>query len=114
MKNSGSKISRRDLLKSAAVTGASLGLTNLATTSTLAEELMIPSPDGSVIGMKFDPRSVVRVGIIGVGARGTSMLTEFLGVDGVQITALCDVVKEKCLNAKQIIEKAGQKSPSLF
>src|SRR5215467_4009785 len=102
MKKSGSKISRRDLLKSAAVTGASIGLTKLASTSTFADELVTPPADGSVIGMKFEPRSVVRVGIIGVGARGTSMLAEFLGVDGVQITALCDVVKEKCLNAKQV------------
>src|SRR5215813_7265135 len=114
MKKSGSNISRRDLLKSAAVTGASLGLTKLATSSSLAEELMTPSADGTVIGMKFEPRSIVRVGIIGAGLRGTSMLDEFLGVDGVQITAVCDIVKEKCLNAKQVIEKAGQKSPALF
>jgi predicted dehydrogenase len=42
------------------------------------------------------------------------MLDEFLGVDGVQITAVCDIVKDKCLNAKQVIEKAGQKSPAVF
>jgi predicted dehydrogenase len=64
--------------------------------------------------MKFEARSVVRVGIIGVGARGTSMLAEFLGVDGVQITALCDIVRDKCLNAQRIIEKTGHKPPALF
>src|SRR4030095_7878121 len=114
MKKGSSKISRRDLLKSAAVTGASLGLTKLAASSTVAAELVNSSPDGSVIGMKFEARPVVRVGIIGVGARGTSMLAEFLGVDGVHITAVCDIVKEKCLNAQQIIEKGGQKSPALY
>src|SRR5262245_56970967 len=105
MKKSSSKISRRDLLNSAAVTGASLGVIGRTSTSSFAEEMIASPADGSVIGMKFEPRSVVRVGIIGVGARRTSMLEEFLGVDGVQITALCDVVKEKCLNAKQVIEK---------
>src|SRR6266446_6337792 len=92
MKKTGSKISRRDLLKSAAVAGATLGLTELRAPATIAEELIGTSPDGSVIGMKFEPRPVVRVGIIGVGARGTSMVDEFLGVDGVQITSLCDTV----------------------
>ena len=57
--------------------------------------------------MKFEPRAIIRVGIIGVGGRGTSMLDEFLGVDGVQITALCDIVKDKCLNGQHVIEKAG-------
>jgi hypothetical protein len=114
MKKTGSKISRRDLLKSAAVAGATLGLTDLRAPSTIAEELIGASPDGSVIGMKFEPRPVVRVGIIGVGARGTSMLDEFLGVEGVQITALCDIVKDKCVNAQRVIEKAGHKAPALF
>ena len=114
MKKGGSKISRRDLLKSAAMAGATLGLTDLRAPSTIAEELIGASSDGSVIGMKFEPRPVIRVGIIGVGARGTSMLDEFLGVDGVQITALCDIVKDKCLNAGRMIEKAGHKTPALF
>src|SRR4030095_9908974 len=113
MKETGSKLSRRDLLKSAAIAGATFGLSDLLTPSTLAEET-VASPDATVIGMKFEPRSNIRVGIIGVGARGTSMLDEFLGVDGVQITALCDVVKDKCLNAQQVIERAGHKTPALF
>src|SRR5713101_5819839 len=98
MKKGDSRISRRDLLKSAAIAGAALGLTDLNPTSTPAEESIAGAPpDGSVIGMRFEPRPIVRVGVIGVGGRGTSMLTEFLGVEGVEITAVCDIVKEKCL-----------------
>ncbi|HSE37965.1 MAG TPA: Gfo/Idh/MocA family oxidoreductase, partial [Blastocatellia bacterium] len=114
MKKGGSKLSRRDMIKSAAIAGATLGLTDLRASSTPAEEMTAPLPAATVIGMKFEPRSVVRVGIIGVGARGTSMLAEFLGVEGVQITALCDIVKDKCLNAQSVIEKAGHKQPALF
>src|SRR5438128_4333301 len=102
MKKGDSGISRRDLLKSAAVAGAALGLTDLRSMSTPAEESLAAPPDGSVIGMKFEARSTIRVGIIGVGARGTSMLPEFLGVEGVEITAVCDIVKDKCLNAKRV------------
>ena len=114
MKKDSTKISRRDLLKSAAMAAATLGLTELRSTSTVAEEIIAPRPDRSVIGMKFDPRPIIRVGIIGVGARGTSMLAEFLGVDGVQITAVCDIVKDKCNSAQRVIEKAGHKTPALF
>jgi hypothetical protein len=40
------------------------------------------------------------------------MLDEFLGVDGVEITAVCDIVKDKVTAAQRIIEKAGQKTPA--
>src|SRR4030095_9249016 len=113
MKKDGSKISRRELIKSAAIAGATFGLAELNLPSAPAETIK-PSPADSMIGMKFEPRSVIRVGIVGVGARGTSMLPEFLGVDGVQVTALCDVVKDKCLNGQRVVEKAGQKPPALF
>lgn len=89
-------------------------ITDLRSPSTIAEELIGPPPDGSVIGMKFEPRPIIRVGMIGVGERGTSILDEFLGVDGVQITALCDIVKDKCLNAQRVIEKSGHETPALF
>ncbi|HJZ69250.1 MAG TPA: Gfo/Idh/MocA family oxidoreductase, partial [Blastocatellia bacterium] len=115
MKKGDSRISRRDLLKSAAMAGATLGLADLISPPTPAEESIAGAPpDGSVIGMKFEPRPTIRVGVIGVGGRGTSMLTEFLGVDGVEITAVCDIVKDKCVNAQRVIEKAGQKSPAQF
>lgn len=104
-----SKISRRELIKSAAMAGATLGL---STPPAAANATGFPA--ASVIGMKFEPRSTVRVGIIGVGERGTSMLPNFLAIDGVQITALCDIVKDKCVNAQRLIEQSGQKPAALF
>src|SRR6266498_568932 len=112
MKKDGSTISRRDLLKSAAIAGATLGLAGLRAPLSIAEE--VAPPNDSVMGMKFEPRQVIRLGIIGVGARGASMIEEFLGVDGVQITAVCDIVRDKCLNAQREIEKAGHNTPALF
>ena len=114
MNKKGSKLTRRDLLKTAALAGVAIGLPDAPHSSALGDNLLVPAANDSVIGMKFEPHSVVRVGIIGVGARGTSMLDEFLGVDGVQITAVCDVVKDKCLNASRLIEKAGHKAPASF
>ena len=113
------KLSRRDLLKSATVAGASLGLPIWSfgneSDKAIAEWLEGPkTANGSVMDMKFEPRARVRLGVVGVGARGLSMLDEFLGVDGVEITAVCDIVKEKVAAAQRRIEKAGQKTPACY
>ena len=111
------KLSRRDLLKSATVAGAGLGFSGWAfgneSNKLMSEWLIGPkTANKSVMDMKFEPRDRIRLGVIGVGARGTSMLDEFLGVDGVDITAVCDIVKDKVAAAQRIIEKAGQKTPA--
>ncbi|HEX7938292.1 MAG TPA: Gfo/Idh/MocA family oxidoreductase, partial [Gemmatimonadaceae bacterium] len=48
-----------------------------------------------------------RIAIVGTGLRGRSMLTEWLGVDNVKITALCDIVPDKVAKAKAQMVKAG-------
>jgi predicted dehydrogenase len=111
------KLSRRDLLKSATVAGAGLGFSGWAfgneSDKSMSEWLAGPkTTNKSVMDMKFEPRDRVRLGVIGVGERGTSMLDEFLGVDSVEITAVCDIVKDKVTAAQRIIEKAGQKTPA--
>src|SRR5215210_8300280 len=116
-----SKLSRREMIKKSAAAGASLGLTKLASArERSAESTAVEynqntrAGSGSVIGMKFSPVNTVRVGIIGVGARGSGMLREFLAVENVQVTALCDIVKEKTVSAQTVVEKAGQKAPALY
>ena len=115
------KLSRRDLLKSATIAGASLGLTSLGfnqdagAASINAAEAMEPQPIAdSVIGLKFEPRQTVRLGIIGVGARGLSMLGEWLAVENVQVTAICDIDKNQIPRAQQRIERAGQKPAAVY
>jgi hypothetical protein len=116
-----SKLSRREMLKTSAIAGAGIGLTKLASANEPAVTLANAEYQDysgtkyqSVIGMKFSPVNTVRLAIIGVGERGSSMLGEFLAVDNVQITALCDIVKEKTLKAQAEVEKAGQKAPALY
>ncbi len=96
------RLSRRDMIKKSAAAGAGLSLTKLASANEPSAESKAlghnqnpKTKNASVIGMKFSPMNVVRIGVIGVGARGSSMLREFLAVDNVQITALCYIVKEK-------------------
>ena len=113
------KVSRRDLIKAATVAG--MGLTSLglgdAHASGCHETAEISAPASkheTMIGVKFEPHDVVRVGIVGVGGQGRGTLSQFLAIDRVLITAVCDIVKEKCLRAANMIEKAGRKTPAIY
>jgi len=78
--------SRRTVLKAAAIAG--VGLTaNAATPATL------------------------HVGVVGLGASGTSLLNHLLRLDGVRVTAVCDPVEARVRSAQGLVEKAGQPRP---
>ncbi|MEO5815235.1 MAG: Gfo/Idh/MocA family oxidoreductase, partial [Gemmatimonadaceae bacterium] len=107
-------VSRRDLIKTIAVAGAGMGLASLglphdasAEPVRLIEDVTPPSAAASMMGVKFEPRAVVRIAIVGTGLRGRSTLNEFLGVGNVKITALCDIVPDKVEKAKAQMKKAG-------
>ena len=53
----------------------------------------------------------LRLGIVGVGGRGTSLLEVLLGMGGVVIPAICDINQEHLARAQAMVEKAGQKRP---
>lgn len=67
-----------------------------------------------MIGVPFERRGTVRVGIIGLGNRGGSMIDLFLAVPGVRIVALCDPVKEKTAKAAKKVTDAGQPAPAVY
>jgi predicted dehydrogenase len=62
----------------------------------------------SVADMKFAPTPNVRIGVIGVGGRGNSLIDNFSAVPGVRIRALCDVVEEKVKRAQARLERTGK------
>ncbi len=66
----------------------------------------------TVMGMPFE-KTTPRVGLVGTGGRGTSLLKDMLAAD-VQVVALCDVVKDKAASAQKLVEQAGQKAPALY
>ncbi len=67
-----------------------------------------------MIGVPFEAREQVKMGIIGVGGRGTSLLHDLLGVDNVEIKAICDLVPEKVEKAQKAVTDAGQAKPAGF
>jgi len=56
----------------------------------------------------------VRLGVIGVGGRGTGMLSNFLAIPHVQVNAICDSVKEHATHAQEMVEKSGSKRPETY
>lgn len=89
---------RRNFLKKTAIAGAGIAV--------------VPSV---TFGMNTSKKSdLVRVGVIGVGLRGTNHLNNLLRRDDVVVTAICDVDSNRIDLALEAIAKAGKKKPKVF
>jgi len=72
----------------------------------------VPTSQGkSMLGVPFQKLDVVRVGVIGLGGRGYSVMGEVLAVEGTKVVALSDPVEAHALKAKERVEKAGHGTP---
>ncbi|HYJ67401.1 MAG TPA: Gfo/Idh/MocA family oxidoreductase [Nocardioidaceae bacterium] len=94
--------SRRAFLKGGTASGAALGISGLAggfTAEAAADTARAPAgvaaPKGSMIGVPFEPRDVVRVAVIGLGNRGGGMAELWAQHPDVRVTAICDVRPER-------------------
>src|SRR5579863_9723169 len=119
------QVSRRQLLRTGVglvgATGAGLiapGLAAGGLSSSDAAEFASAAPRGAsgetMVGVKFEARDTVRLGVIGVGSRGTGMLENFLAIPHVQVNAICDSVKEHATHAQDMVEKSGGKKPEIY
>jgi len=101
------KITRRELI------GGTVGL---AAGSLLTNA--VPSHDEissqTMIGVPFERKETVKMGIIGCGLRAKSMIRDFLGVDGLEIVALCDNVAANADECADVLTAAGRKRPSMY
>ncbi|MFM9372667.1 Gfo/Idh/MocA family protein [Streptomyces sp. Da 82-17] len=123
----GSGVSRRTMMRNAGIAGVGLGLAGLtggtahanpaaATTPAQATAAAAAPPrqGETMIGVPFEKRSTVRVGIVGLGNRGGSMIDLFLALPQVRVVALCDPVKEKTAAAAKKVTDAGQPAPATY
>src|SRR5437763_14378569 len=89
-----SDISRRSFLTRTAIGGVGLVVAN----DLLSTDLLARAPkstNATMMGVRFEARERVRLGIIGVGGRGTSLLGDLLAVENVDVKAISDLVPEK-------------------
>ncbi len=101
----GDPYSRREFLKTAAA--GSLGLALTAPRPGAG----VPSPAPGVADLALPPLETVRIGFVGVGHQGSSHVENFLRIDGVEITAICDVVPAKVQRLQQLVAEAGRPEP---
>jgi len=60
------------------------------------------------------PSSSIKLGFVGIGGRGSYHLDCALGMEGVEVAALCDIDDKALYNAKRWVEEAGQPAPHLY
>ncbi len=114
MKHSSHSYSRREFLSAASATSAGIGLLTEAAGAAISEPAIPQAKPGQqrVFGLKFPPLDKVRIGFIGVGNRGASLLGNLLEIDGVEIKAVCDVVPDRVKRAQQRVVAKGQPEPA--
>jgi len=90
---------RRDFVKMGAAAGMSLAIGG----QTLAAD---------DAGAKKRTMDKVRIGFVGIGSRGTFLLGTLLGLEGIEIKAICDIIPERVAKGQSMVAAAGQPKPS--
>ncbi|HVX42347.1 MAG TPA: Gfo/Idh/MocA family oxidoreductase [Mycobacteriales bacterium] len=68
----------------------------------------------SIAGMPFEKFDQVRVGMVGLGRRGSSLLSNVLHVDGAVVTGLYDPDPDQSGPAAAAVADSGQEPPAVF
>lgn len=61
----------------------------------------------SALGMTVDPIDTVRVGFVGLGMRGSGAVIRYTFIEGVEITAICDLLPERVEESNRYLEEHG-------
>ncbi len=114
---SDNRTNRRDFIRIAAAGAAALGLgmKGIKGNSQEISGLIPPNrPLGqkTVMGLTCEPLEKVRIGVIGLGMRGIEAVSRLLYVEGVEITAVCDILPERVLQAQKNVKEKGLSEPA--
>src|SRR5688572_4833725 len=74
---------------------------------------LLVSASGAPLFAKSAQDRKVRIGIVGVGSRGTGMMKRAMEV-GAEVTAVCDIIDEKAARAQRIVHEFGQGKPKAY
>jgi predicted dehydrogenase len=107
------KLKRRDFLKISGTAGLGAALGSLTKCKT---NLMPPSQlkTDPVEHLVTPPLERVRVGYVGIGNQGSGHLKNLLRIEGVEITAVCDIREERTLWAQEQCQKMGKPLPKAY
>jgi len=91
------KMNRRKFMEVSAATGIGMAIAG-----------------NSLAKSAVQPKKTVKVGVVGTGNRGKSLMRNLLNVEGVEIPAICDINKEHLKKAEEILSSAGRTKPELY
>lgn len=104
------QLPRRDFLVMAGAAVTTGGLTALAEAAP-----SIPESQGrSAAGLVVPKMDRVRVGFIGVGARGSGHVAQMLAIEGVEVTAIADTHRPSLDRSANRVTHAGRATPALY
>jgi hypothetical protein len=113
MKHLSQSCSRREFLTVAGATSLGIGFVSGAATAKAGSSLpRARRGQERVFGLKFPSMDKVRIGFIGVGNRGSSLLGNLLDIEGVEIKAVCDVVADRVKSAQRQVAAKGRPEPA--
>ena len=67
-----------------------------------------------LIGFKCAPMERVRIGFIGVGARGVRAVERMMNIEGTEVVGVCDFIQANLDNSCAIIAKYGGNKPTVL
>ena len=99
------RLNRRDFLKygTAAGVGAALAKSGLAGAAETLAAGRQAAGAASLIDFKVAPIDRVRIGFVGVGGMGIGHSSNLLKIEGVEITAVCDIVPDKVARVQTMV-----------
>ena len=109
---------RRELLELGAAglgLGAASGLSPTPAAADLDHQQQRPDL-GPAPGKPFaaDPIDIVRVGFVGVGGMGGAHVRNFLGLEGIEIVALCDIDSARNEEVSSWVTDDGRAPPAMY
>ena len=105
------KMDRRGFLQAAAWAGGAAGV--LAQSGCQAFAGFPERKGKSMVGFRAAPLEKVRIGVIGVGHRGSGAVPRLAGIPGVEITAIGDLYEERAAKQAKVLTDQGKPAPAL-
>ncbi|MEC7739271.1 MAG: Gfo/Idh/MocA family oxidoreductase [Gemmatimonadota bacterium] len=109
---------RRELLKLGAAglgLGAAAGLSPTPAAADLDHQQQRPDlGPAPVKPFAADPIDIVRVGFVGVGGMGGAHVRNFLGLEGIEIVALCDIDSARNEEVSSWVTEDGRAPPAMY
>lgn len=107
-------LSRREVLAAATLGAVAMSVGASAFDKKPRIQRTLKTQPGASYDRSTEPLKVVRLGFIGMGARGPSHLDSALNCEGVEIVAICDNHIPSAEKGQAMVTKAGRKPAKLY